>query len=160
MERQEFQHEALSPLVFCVIVPISLLSPTWCCCCSDFGAIRECYYCSNAATVPRRRMWAVWKDRYEVKVRPRLKPHQVSSAWSSTPITFNPKPVSCVPTLVLHPDYCRYYSFLQLGIAFHLSWLELQTNHRKSFHNHGEGAYYSAFTIKTILRHCAKWLLT
>ena len=56
MERQEFQHEALSPLVFCVIVPISLLSPTWCCCCSDFGAIRECYYCSNAATVPRRRM--------------------------------------------------------------------------------------------------------
>ena len=24
MERQEFQHEALSPLVFCVVVPISL----------------------------------------------------------------------------------------------------------------------------------------
>ena len=60
MERQEFQHEALSPLVFCVIVPISLLSPTWCCCCSVFGAIRECYSGSNAATVPRRRMCLVY----------------------------------------------------------------------------------------------------
>ena len=104
--------------------------------------------------------WAVWKDRYEVKVRPRLKPpHQVSSAWSSTPITFNPKPLSCVPTLVLHPDYCRCYSFLQHGIAFHLSWLELQTNHRKVF-TITEKAPTNAFTIQTILRHYAKWILT
>ena len=120
----------------------------------------------------------VWKDEYyynftqgmilsslkrqiwSKSARPRLKPpHQVSSAWSSTPITFNPKPLSCVPTLVLHPDYCRCYSFLQLGVAFHLSWLELQTNHHKVF-TIKENAPTSALTIKTILRHYAKWVLT
>ena len=84
MERQEFQHEALSPLVFCVIVPISLLSPTWCCCCSDFGAIRECYYCSNAATVPRRRMCGGWPRNEGEEVAQRTCEHDPDNDVTTT----------------------------------------------------------------------------
>ena len=44
------------------------------------------------------------------------------------------------------------------------SWVVLQTINRRSFHNHGEllqeKALTSAFTFNTILRHCAKQVLT